>query len=198
VGRGATLDTVDVPLNNRSWLKQRFAQIRQLEDESDRLKQIGEIVHWTNPGPGGFYDDLGNLSRQPHLVRGPGFENDPAFFESSLPIVERFDPASGLRMSWWDQAIAFYDHPLKMCYGGVDPSAGYRLRVVYGAGPIRLMADEQFEIHPYLNKAYQVLEFDIPHEATVDGQLTLQWNREPGGGGAGRGCQVAEVWLVRK
>ena len=41
-------------------------------------------MNWTNPGPGGFYDDLGNLTRQPHLVRGPGFEEDPAYFRSSL------------------------------------------------------------------------------------------------------------------
>src|SRR2546430_12447756 len=45
---------------------------------------LDEIVHWTDPGPGGFYDDLGNLLHQPHLVRGAGFENDPAFFRSAL------------------------------------------------------------------------------------------------------------------
>ncbi|HRR27657.1 MAG TPA: hypothetical protein P5300_13285, partial [Acidobacteriota bacterium] len=78
VGRGANLDTTDVPLNNRLWLKQRFAEIRSLPTESERLAAVDEIVNWTNPGPGGFYDDLGNLARQPHLVRGPGYPSDPA------------------------------------------------------------------------------------------------------------------------
>ena len=35
-------------------------------------------------GPGGFYDDLGDPKRQPHLVRGEGFDTDPAFYVSSL------------------------------------------------------------------------------------------------------------------
>ena len=30
VGRGATLDTIDVPLNNRGWLKEQFERIRKL------------------------------------------------------------------------------------------------------------------------------------------------------------------------
>ena len=28
LGRGANLDTIDVPLNNRRWLRQRFAELR--------------------------------------------------------------------------------------------------------------------------------------------------------------------------
>jgi hypothetical protein len=42
------------------------------------------------------------------------------------------------------------------------------------------------------------LEFDVPGEATATGELTLSWSREPGLGGNGRGCQVSEVWLIRK
>jgi len=29
VGRGANLDTIDAPLNNRLWLKAQFQEIRQ-------------------------------------------------------------------------------------------------------------------------------------------------------------------------
>ena len=42
------------------------------------------------------------------------------------------------------------------------------------------------------------LEFDIPREATASGNLRLEWRRETGLGDAGRGMQVAEVWLIRK
>ena len=38
-------------------------------------------------------------------------------------------------------------------------------------------------------------EFDVPAAATADGALTLTWRQEPGAGGAGRGNQIAEVWL---
>jgi hypothetical protein len=72
VGRGANLDTIDVPLNNRAWLKKQFARLRRLDSEAERLKGIDEILHWDDPGPGGCYDDLGNPARRPHLVRGPG------------------------------------------------------------------------------------------------------------------------------
>ncbi|MFN9976098.1 MAG: hypothetical protein ACK58T_40000, partial [Phycisphaerae bacterium] len=41
-------------------------------------------------------------------------------------------------------------------------------------------------------------EFAIPAEATQDGDLRIRWNREAGFGGNGRGCQVAEVWLLRQ
>ena len=56
--RGATLDGCDFPLNNRPWLKARFAELRQLPDETERLAGIRAILGWTDPGPGGFYDDL--------------------------------------------------------------------------------------------------------------------------------------------
>jgi hypothetical protein len=42
------------------------------------------------------------------------------------------------------------------------------------------------------------LEFDVPREATARGELHLKWYREAGLGDAGRGLQVAEVWLVKK
>ena len=54
------------------------------------------------------------------------------------------------------------------------------------------------EVHAALTKTYQPLEFAIPPQATAGGALTLTWTRPAGGGGAGRGCQVAEVWLMRR
>src|SRR5439155_16610313 len=48
VDRGANLDNIDVPLNNRAWLKEQFAEIRTLSDEEERLRRVEEIVHWTD------------------------------------------------------------------------------------------------------------------------------------------------------
>jgi hypothetical protein len=42
------------------------------------------------------------------------------------------------------------------------------------------------------------IEFDVPRAATAQGELNLAWYREAGLGGNGRGCQVAEVWLIKK
>jgi len=38
----------------------------------------------------------------------------------------------------------------------------------------------------------------VPAAATRGGELTLTFSGPPGQGGAGRGNQIAEVWLMRK
>ncbi|MCU1259757.1 MAG: hypothetical protein JWO80_2642 [Bryobacterales bacterium] len=205
--RGANLDMIDVPLNNRGWLNTRFAAIRKMDDERDRLKAVDEIVNWTNPGPGGFYDDLGDLTRQPHLLRGPGFAQDPAYFRSSLVGFAFRGLGGGMLQSprsWWTHAETLYDAPLQMSYGDLDPNAQYKLRVVYAGdstGPkIRLTAGTNIQIHPLMQRPipFRPVEFDIPRQATASGELNLSWNRETGLGDAGRGMQVAEVWLIKK
>jgi hypothetical protein len=205
--RGANLDMIDMPLNNRGWMLARFAEIRKTSDERERLKALDEIVNWTNPGPGGFYDDLGNLTRQPHLVRGPGFDRDPAYFESSL-VGFAIRGLGGAMLqyprSWWDHAEALYDAPLELAYRDLDSKAQYKIRVVYAGDAIRpkirLTANGKTEIHPLLARPvpFRPVEFDIPPEATAGGDLRLQWYRETGLGDAGRGLQVAEVWLMKK
>jgi hypothetical protein len=221
VGRGANLDTADVPLNNRLWLKQRFAEIRGLVGEEERLAAVDEIVNWTNPGPGGFYDDLGNPARQPHLVRGPGYPSDPAHLETSYlnlgatgfgprwregtihSQATSFEQEWAYPISWWRTAGTLNDHPLQLRYENLDPKAQYKVRVVYGATgttPLRMVADGRHEIHPWITRPTPSapLEFDIPREATADGKLELSFTGEPGRGGNGRGTDVAEIWLMRK
>lgn len=216
VGRGANLNTIDFPLNNRLWLKRQFAEIRRPRPEAERARMLDQIVNWRNPGPGGFYDDLGKPGAQPHLMREDGFEKDPSFLRSPLtsstnhsdgsnnPINDDFALLGmGLEpngpFSWWDVAETFYDTPLRMRYANLDPTAQYLVRVVYtGSRTVRLTADEKLEIHPPIKKELRPQEFDVPRAATADGELILSWTQGPGSGGAGRGTQVAEVWLVKK
>jgi hypothetical protein len=209
VDRGANLDTMDYPLNNRFWLKEKLANIRKIPSEPDRLKAIDEIVSWTNPGPGGFYDDLGNVAAQPHLVRGLPYEKDPAFlasphagFEEGVEADDKHQGA--LRYSWLNHAESLNDAPLTVHYDNLDAGARYKIRVIYGGDSlkkkIRLMAGDSVEIHPLIAKPWPIrsLEFDIPAKAIVRGELTLNWFREAGLGGNGRGCQVSEIWLIKK
>ncbi|HWZ30481.1 MAG TPA: hypothetical protein VNX18_04075 [Bryobacteraceae bacterium] len=198
--RGASLDTIDNPVNSRGWLESRFAEIRKLESEAERIQELELIINWEDPGPGGFYDDLGNPLRQIHLVRGKNYAQDPAFLESPL-VGFSYRPA--LRSSWWTHAESLIDAPLRMHYEKLDPNAEYKIRVVYaGDSPnvkIRLVADG-YEIHPLIQKPNPVkpVEFDIPKAATANGELNLEWTREQGLGGNGRGCQVSEIWLIKK
>jgi hypothetical protein len=201
VGRGANLDTIDQILNDREWLERRFAAIRKLGGESERLRELDTIVDWTNPGPGGFYDDLGDPLHRPHLVPGLPYAEDPAWLRGPMTA---FDQDPGWRRSWCRHAGTLFGRPLRLHYAELDPGASYKVRVVYTGDMfqvrVRLVADETTEIHSYRLKPRDMtpLEFDIPREATHDGALDLDFTAEPGRGGNGRGCQVAEVWLIRK
>jgi hypothetical protein len=207
--RGANLDGIDYPLNDRPWFKARFAEIRGLQEEDERLEAIDAILNWGNPGPGGFYDDLSVPSPQGRLVPGPGYAQDPTFLRSPLrhyPYRKHMPP---LRRSWRSYTGALGDAPFEMRYTGLDPEARYVVRVVYSdAEPnvrIRLEArpdeasGEGIEIHPFILKAAPraPTEFEVPQAATRDGELVLRWYREPGQGRAGRGCEVSEIWLIK-
>jgi hypothetical protein len=201
VGRGANLDTIDIPLNNLAWLKLQFAEIRKLDSEDKKLKAINAIVNWTDPGPGGFYDDLGNPSRETHLVRGPGFAEDPTFSRSAYV---GFGYRPEWRRSWCSHAEVTYGRSLEVAYWRLDPHASYVLRVVYAGNDfhtrLRLTANDAWEIHADRLREDPVrpVEFAIPAEATKQGNLHLKWSRQLGLGGSGRGCSVAEVWLIKK
>lgn len=96
------------------------------------------------------------------------------------------------------------DTPFEMRYAELDPEARYGLRIVYSdQAPdvrVRLVADGDIEIHPWILRKVppQQVAFDVPPEATRDGKLTLRWHREPGRGGSGRGCEISEIWLVKR
>ncbi len=205
MSRGANLDAIDLPLNNRNWLFAQFAAIRKLESEPERLQAIREIVHWTDPGPGGFYDDLGDPAHSPHLVRGTGFAQDPAYAATAVSGVgDEAGEALQWRKSTWTYSEAMRDAPLELRYTGLDAVATYKLRVIYAGErrpiEIRLVANDVTEIHPYRKKEFppRPLEFDIPRTATASGTLSLKWYGTPGQGGNGRGNQVAEVWLIKQ
>jgi hypothetical protein len=212
IDRGACLDTIDYPLNNRLWLKERFAEIVRLQSESERLASLDRVINWTNPGPGGFYDDLGNIKLQPHFITGLGFDRDAGAmesarigFEEDLAVDEPEDnPGKARRVSWIDHAESLFDAPLQMHYENLDPAAHYKLRITYaGDSPKRkilLLANNKIEIHPLIQKPFpfRPIEFAVPPEATKTGTLDLSWFREAGLGGNGRGCQVSEVWLIKE
>ncbi len=201
---GAVLDRIDAPLNNRGWLEERLMAINKMTDERQQLADIAEIVDWKNPGPGGFYDNLGVPGEQPHLVSGLGWPQDPSGYATPI-LTNDFNIAvrpvrktRELPMSWISNAIGLYDNPLKLQYRHLDPSARYQVRYVHARrGPVRLVADDQ-EVHPLQSMPYQILEFDVPHSATADGELTLFWHQQSGGGGNGWENNICEVWLLKR
>jgi hypothetical protein len=203
VGRGANLALIDNPLNNRRWLEERFSAIRAEGDETERLAVIRGILDWTNPGPGGFYDDLGRVTAQPHLVPGKPYEEDPQYFESPQMA---FGCRPGYRLSWCDFADGLFGYEVQLHYPRLDPDGEYRLRVVFSGSlgrpdrpvRVRLTGDGQEIAEMDKPRPIGPVDVDIPVELTRDGALTLGCTGVAGRGGPGRGCQMAEVWLERK
>ena len=201
VDRGANLDLIDVPLNNRVWLKARFAAIRGLEGEREQEREIDALVRWTDPGPGGFYDNLGSLTQRPHLVCEPSAKSDPEYRQrrswapNEACALEQAGAPTPRRVTNRRCVCTTTDWtrtPSTWC--------AWSIRGDNFAAKMRLVANERFEVHPYMIKPMPIrpVEFDVPPDATRAGSLTLAWTQNPGRGGNGRGCQVAEVWLIRK
>lgn len=201
IDRGANLDAIDFALNNRVWLENRFDQIRAMAAETDRTAKIDELLNYTDPGPGGYYDALGFVNQRPHLVMGEAYAQDPDFLKSPL-ISFGSSPQRGWRTTWAADGEIIQDRPLRMRYTDLDPAARYKVRVTYGGDArrvaVRLTANS-VEVHPLREKGVspEPVEFEIPQQATAGGTLTLEWTRTPGLGGNGRGTQVSEVWLIK-
>jgi hypothetical protein len=130
---------------------------------------------------------------------------DPEFRASVLTgfdYPDRLGSAAPIAWKRWGESL--FDVPFRMRYKDLDPLAQYRIRVVYSGesrrSKIRLAAGADREVHGFIERPIpqQPLEFDIPADAIQNGELNLAWTREPGLGGNGRGCQICEVWLIKK
>ncbi len=211
VMRGATLDTVDLPLANHHYWLAELSRLRSLPSGKDRQAGLRVALNRNAPGAGSYYDDLGDPSNQPHLVNELRYESDPGYMEGAYAGFHAPEsltsPLVRLPISTWSQAETLNGNPLRMRYEGLDGEALYRIRVIYGGyigaagtvpAKIRLRAEDRL-VHDYLDRpaAGEALEFDIPPATTADGVLDLSFDADMRIRGPGRGMQVAEVWLLK-
>jgi len=192
--RGAILDYLDYPLNNRWWVEDQFADIRLLETEDEKISRLDIIRKWENPGPGSYYDDIGNVAQSEHVLRGKPFTDDPLMETNPNPDFMWWEnQMSRERQSW----ISKMDWPVGLEYTDLDTSANYILRTTgYGQCLARINGEriypsldgkeigeiKEFQIPKYLYKNGHIkLIFDIPHEPDIN------WRRQ---------SRLSEVWLV--
>ena len=209
-GRGNFMDYIDTPLNNAIWLLSQFERIRKKTDEQARLASIDDVLNRDNPGPGGFYDNLGQSVKTPRLGDYPAWEEDPGSLRSPRVSfgaglkgrewvhtvqAKGFD-GSAIPLAWMNQITTLYEMPLNVVYENLDPHSSYILKVAYTGrfqSKIQLTADDKFQIHEMIRTGKTpVNEFSIPKVATRDGKLKLTWTCAEGE----RGAQVAEIWLI--
>ena len=101
-----TSTRVDARSTTGSGCGAQFAEIRAPADERSGSPRSTHRRAGPIPGPGGFYDDLGNPRAQPHLVRGLPSRKIPGRFSSGGP---GFGYRPGWRLSWMTHAESFYD-----------------------------------------------------------------------------------------
>ncbi len=209
-GRGNFIDNIQFPLTEAPWLLVRLESITKLSDPAGQLTEVGEMLHRTDPGPGGFYDHLASPESRHRIVSDVSWKEDPGSLRSprtgfglSLPDNSSYRDIEGVARrvplvprNWNNQIEAIYDTPLRVRYDNLEKDAAYRIRVVYTGrfkSNIRLEGDN-VQVHDYIKVGTQpVYEFDVPHEITRDGTAEFTWTCKE----AERGSQVSEVWLIK-
>jgi hypothetical protein len=192
--RGAVLDFIDYPLNNKWWLEDRFIAIRKLPNNAQAAALL-EIANWEHPGPGSYYDDIGNVAKSAHVLRGEPWNTDPLMRKQDNP---NFD--------WWDNGFSRQRHsfmssmrwPVGLEYNGLDSTAGYTVRVT-GVGECLLKINGQRVSHTLYGKGIgEIKEFPVPPELIKQRKITvtfedinednINWRNQ---------SRITEVWLIK-
>ncbi len=184
--RGAILDFVDYPLNNRWWLEDEFQKIRQLPSDDEKKARLHAIATWEHPGPGSFYDVVGDIAKSPHAARTEP-PREPTFW-------------------WWDQGFSrarltwqVTSWPASLVYDALDPKGKYIVRTS-GAGQclLRINGDR---VEPTLDgkQMGEFKEFPVDPKYVANGRLTLTFDRPTNEGHLNwrQHSRLAEVWLLR-
>jgi hypothetical protein len=193
--RGAVLDFLDYPLNNRWWIEDRFNAIKKLS-ASEQISALLEIANWEHPGSGSYYDDIGDPSKSSHVLRGESWVTDPLSRRQDTP---NFD--------WWDDGFSRQRHsfmssmrwPLGIEYNGIDFTASYTVRVT-GYGECLLKINGQRVAHTLYGKGIgEIKEFPVPAELIKNGKISvtfddineedINWRQQ---------SRVTEIWLIKK
>lgn len=215
-GRGNFVDNIDIPLNDALWILDQLNQIEKLNNEPERLAAIDKMLHRTDPGPGGFYDNFGSPSAWKHVKAQKTWAEDPGSLESPRvsfgvgltredwvhEIVAKGFEGQTTPLAWMNQINTLYDTPLQMEYDNLDTHSQYTLRIAYTGrfrSNMKLVADG-VSIHGYIRMGTKpMFEFALPKEITKDGKVEFTWTCGDDDKGEGeRGSQVAEIWLIRK
>jgi len=215
-GRGNFIDNIDIPLNDALWILDQLSQIEKLNSESERLAAIDKLLHRTDPGPGGFYDNFGSPSSWKRVKAKKTWAEDPGSLEWPRvsfgvgltgvdwvhEIVAKGFEGQTTPLAWMNQVNTLYDTPLQMEYDNLDPEATYTLRIAYTGrfrSKMKLIANGVM-IHDYIRMGTKPLfEFELPKQVTQQGKVNFVWSCGDEDKGEGeRGSQVAEIWLIKK
>ena len=195
--RGAFLDYVDVPLNNRWWLEDEFAKIRKLGSNDEKIARLEVLRTWENPGEGSYYDDLGNVANAPHLTFATDENTDPLMTSRTQPTFWWLDNGfSRTRLSWqWT-----LHKPEAVVYEGLDPQASYVVRTTGYGQPLLRINGQRVEPTQVGRELGQFSLFQVPAAAVATRRLVLTWDVPEGDEDLPwrQQSRLAEVWLLKQ
>ncbi|MEQ8882913.1 MAG: hypothetical protein RLQ12_24950 [Cyclobacteriaceae bacterium] len=183
--RGCMLQFVDHPLNNRWWLADQFEAIDTLATEQEKADRIKLIANWENPGPGGYYDDVSNISKSPHVT---------TTVYDAVDFVWNNGGFSRWRLS---SQLSQVDPILE--YEDLDPNARYLIRVTgYGDALVRVDG-KRLEPIKYEKHREGFKEFIVPKSIVGDGKMTLTFDRAEESHLNWRNySRISDVWLIKR
>jgi len=183
--RGAILDFIDYPLNNRWWLEDEFKKIKKLPSEKEQFDRLEIIAKWENPGAGSYYDNISDLSKGPHVKTRTEDATDVLWADNGL---------SRRRLS----TQLFQNFP-KLEYADLDPNAMYTIRIS-GYGEALLRVDgERIEPTLYNKGMEEFKEFQLSPKYVKDGKLSISFDEpEESKLNWRQHSKVFDIWLLIK
>jgi len=183
--RGAILDFLDYLLNNLWRLSDEFVKIRKMKSEHEKLARLEIIYTWENPGQGSFYDDISDISKEPHVLTWSDDATDVAWWDNGM---------SRKRLS----TQLFQNYP-KLTYEDLDPKEHYIIRIS-GYGEALLRIDGQRVDQVVYNKELEEFkEFPVASKYVCDGRIDvtfdepeeskLNWRNK---------SKVCDIWLLKQ
>lgn len=193
--RGCILDFADHPLNNRWWLEDEIASIRKLPSEPEKLARLERIRTWEHPGAGSFYDDVGNIAKSPHVVKGDLTTLGLSMGRPAIPEVLWWEGGTSRKRSSW---IDVMNWPLAMRYSSLDPQGDYVIRTT-GLGTCLISIDGE-RVQPTLDNqgVGEFKEFRVPKRHLADGELHLTFERPVESLNWRYQSRLSELWLLKK
>jgi len=182
--RGAVLDFIDYPLNNRWWLEDEFKKIRALKTEEEKLAKLDLIRTYETPGEGSFYDNISSSGAK-HVIS----ETDDA-----IDYLWENNGLSRKRLS-----TQLFQFTPELQYNELDPTAHYLIRVS-GFGEALLRANgKRLKPTKYEKGFEQFKEFPIPDGFIKEGKLKITFDTPDEGDINWRQrSRVTDVWIIKQ